>query len=346
MLPLKLEDLTTEWLTQALCRHTSGARVAAIREQTVIGGTTTKILFDLVYEGTPASLPQSICIKGGFDEALRPLVGDAYLAEANFFEHIAPTLEVPMPRCWFAAADAERRQGIVILDNLAKAGAYFGDPTQPWAVDRVAAGLEVQAQWHAQTWGATLKRYPVLHPGSWVRVPAAQLFGEANWARAFDDRTHAARIPPAWQSRARVSAAFDAMWGRDDHEGTPCMIHGDPHIGNTFVDAAGQPGFLDWQSASIAPAMDDVAYFLVGALSVADRRAHERQLFNHYLDALQARLGQVLDRDAVWLDYRRHCLHGFIWAVVPPQMQSPACVTAMTERYVAAVVDHDVLALI
>src|SRR5699024_4532041 len=102
---------------------------------------------------------------------------------------------------------------------------------------------------------------------------------------------------------------------------------------------------LDWQSGSIAPAMDDVAYFLVGALNVADRRANERVLLTHYLDIFEAQHGEKLDRDAAWLDYRRHCLHGFIWAVVPPQMQTPECVAAMTDRFVAALEDHQVLSL-
>ena len=67
----------------------------------------------------------------------------------------------------------------------------------------------------------------------------------------------------------------------------PALSHGDPHIGNTYLDA-GRPAFLDWQGVCIAPPMDDVAYFIGGALSVADRRTHERDLLKLYLSAAAA----------------------------------------------------------
>ena len=347
-LPLTIDGINERWLSAALSERGPKIEVEAIERCTVIPGTTTKLLLRLRYAGSSAvdAPPTTLCLKGGFDEALRPLVGDAYIAEANFFRELAPALRIEQPRCWFAGADVASRQGIVILDDLAAAGATFGDPTRPWTVDLVAAGLELQADWHARTWGATTERYPLLHPGSWIRLPAEQLFGEANWERAFSDAEHAAKVPRELQSRERIRDAFQSMWQRDDRKGLPCMIHGDPHIGNTFVDAHGKPGFLDWQSGSIAPAMDDVAYFLVGSLSIADRRASERALFEHYLEALETRLGQSLDRDAFWTDYRSHCMHGFIWTVVPPQMQSADCVAAMTERFVAGIIDHDVLSLL
>jgi hypothetical protein len=82
-----------------------------------------------------------------------------------------------------------------------------------------------------------------------------------------------------------------------------------------------------------------------GALTVDDRRASERELLTEYLGALAAAGGPTLqlDVDGVWTEYRRHHLHGFLWAVTPPVMQSPENVAAMTARYVAALEDHDSL---
>lgn len=345
-LPFKIEDIDAAWLSEALSIQTPGTQVTDMEVTRVIPGTTTKILLRVQYAGGPRAdgPPEALCVKGGFDDALRPLVGEAYIAEANFFNYVAPQLKAPLPRCWFAGADEKRLQGVVILDDLNALGATFGDPTKVWTVDQVAQGLEQQARWHAQTWGETPERFPWLHVGSWVRNPAKHLLGEGNWQRAFSDGAKVQHIPAALQNRERVERAFQTMWSDDDARGIPCLNHCDPHIGNTYFDAAGKPGFLDWQSASLAPAMDDVSYFLSGALSTPDRRANERHLLAHYVDALGSHLGSTVDFDAMWLDYRRHCMHGFIWAVVPPDMQQPENVGAMTARHVAAIEDLDTLA--
>ena len=52
------------------------------------------------------------------------------------------------------------------------------------------------------------------------------------------------------------------------------VMHGDPHVGNTFYERDGRPGFLDWQTTMIGPSTHDVVYFIVGAMTVEDRRAH------------------------------------------------------------------------
>ena len=65
------------------------------------------------------------------------------------------------------------------------------------------------------------------------------------------------------------------------------MIHGDPHIGNLFDDH-GRTGFLDWGIINVGAPMRDAGYFLTMAMAIEDRRAHERDLLRHYLDARAA----------------------------------------------------------
>lgn len=103
----------------------------------------------------------------------------------------------------------------------------------------------------------------------------------------------------------------------------------------------GTPSSLTGPPPSRCPWSYDVAYFLVGALSVNDRKKHDRELVNGYLDALEALGGPALDRPEAWKDYQRHTLHGLIWATLPPTWISAEQVQAMTERYVSAIVDHD-----
>ena len=64
------------------------------------------------------------------------------------------------------------------------------------------------------------------------------------------------------------------------------LLHGDPHIGNTYVLPSDEVGFLDWQVARRGNWSLDLGYFLQGALTVEDRRRSERDLLEEYRDSL------------------------------------------------------------
>src|SRR5437588_24472 len=61
---------------------------------------------------------------------------------------------------------------------------------------------------------------------------------------------------------------------------------------------------------------------------------------------LAANGGPDLDVDEQWASYRRHCLHGLLWSVTPAWMQPAGRCRAMTERYVAAIEDHDSIGML
>jgi hypothetical protein len=326
--------------------------VAGLAVETIIWGTATKVLVRAAYDtensGADAGAgvgadgpPVALCVKGGFDPALRGLaMASAYRREAAFYGRIAPDIAVPMPRCWYAGANLEQGQGIVLLDDLAAAGARFGEPTRPWTADQVNAGLHILARLHAATWDC-FGRYPWLPRTSPVQEVGQVLLGSEYWDQHFA-ADHAPPLPAQLLDRPRMLAALNALWALD-REQAASVSHGDPHIGNTYFAADGRPGFLDWQGMCAAPAMDDVSYFVSGALPVAQRRAHERALVEDYLAALAGYGGPAYGFDEAWLSYRQHQLHGFLWAVTGPHMQPAERVAAMTERHVAAIVDHQSL---
>ena len=55
-------------------------------------------------------------------------------------------------------------------------------------------------------------------------------------------------------------------------EAPQTLLHGDPHIGNTYVLPDDTVGFLDWQMARSGNFALDLGYFLQGALTIEDRR--------------------------------------------------------------------------
>lgn len=342
-LPMTVTEVTPAWLESALRRNHPTVRVEDVEIIEQIQGTSSKIRINASYADppTPATPPAALCIKGGFDDDLRSFnTTGLYRLEADFFRHLAPGLAVRKPRAWFAESSTD--QGIVIMDDLVATGCTFWSPVEAWSVDQVAAALESLASMHAATWGMGGEQHPWLTHGS----PAVQgmipaLFGDANWQDMLA-RPDVRHVPDEQRDRPRMLRGFEAVW-RHDLQGVPCVVHWDPHIGNTYLDAQGRPGFADWQCVCRTSCFHDVGYFVGGALTFEDRRRTERDLLGHYLDALAAHGVSGPGWDEAWLDYRRYQLYGFLWVLCSPLMQPVDIIAAMTERHAAAIADHDPL---
>jgi Phosphotransferase enzyme family len=348
-LPRTVEGITLRWLNEALRSRHPGITVRAMRITNIIWGTSTKVLVELDYAGDGAAdgIAHQLCIKGEFDEKLRQsltgVVTTGTQIEADFYNDLAPRLGVPVARYWYAGS--EPGMGILILDNLSALDYRFGTPTEPWTPELVAKALDILAVLHATTWGKSFPEVPWLVAGSEVlRGYTEFLQSEAHWKEQFA-RPGAFQLHPYLADRERSLAGLRAMW-RYDTTHAHCVVHGDAHLGNTCIDPGGNPFFIDWAAPCFNHWAIDVAYFVTGAMSVADRRHTERDLLAHYLDRLAAHGGPVLDRGEAWDDYRRHLIHGMNWGVLPPTMQSQENVHAMGERHGVAMVEHDTLRLL
>ncbi len=340
LLPRQVEDLTSDWLSQAL-----GVPVTTVTVTEVIWGTATKVRLSVTYEDGSSLAPRAICVKGALGDRFAGDLGDqsAYALEARFYSELAPKLSCGLPLSLFASVD-ERGQGIVILPDLALAGGRFGDPCFPFDVDQAAQALEMQAHWHAAMWANPAHALDALPQFSASRGAGVLLLSAPAWDAHFALGTSPV-LPAALQDRQRVADSFRSLWEFEDRD-VKTLVHGDAHVGNTYIDRDGRVSFLDWQGVCAGALSLDVAYFIVGSLTVGDRQANERSLLAHYRTALGAGGGPDLDADDQWLAFRRHCLHGLLWAVTPSWMQTVERCQAMTERYVAAIEDHDSLDLL
>ncbi len=344
-LPIIVEEVTPAWFTKILGRPVQTAELVE-----PIHGTASKLLYKLTYEdaGDAATLPTHVCVKGGFNPALvklHPSLNAVYRREAEFFYHIAPTVSMRLPPVWYAGSDTVTGQGIVVLDDLKAKQHEFGNPVEAWPVERVRTGVEELAILHAKTWGAKPEDYPWLKEGLSLREVILSLMIPTEWEKRFFDEAAKPPVPDHMTDRDRMVRAFKTLWATTNPAHL-CVAHGDAHIGNTFITPAGEPGFLDWQGLHFNSFLHDVTYFVVGTLTVEDRRANEVELFEHYLAKLHEAGGPKLEKEAVWNDYRKHHLHGFAWALTPPMMQPKDRVDTMSARHCAAIVDHGSLELL
>ncbi|KAI0837443.1 kinase-like domain-containing protein [Hypoxylon sp. FL0890] len=349
-LPSLPEHVTASWLSSVL-----GQKVKSIElTKSILNASAGKLFITITYDdGNGGSAertedtkkPTKVCIKGGFNPVFiaryPDILIELYKHEADFFKRVSPNLtHIDLPSSYWAGNNAT--QGLVIMDDLEALGAEFGEPLTAWPVDRVLSGVEQLAGLHAGTWGIQASDYPWANSDFYDTILLAL-------ATRWDDLIHGPHRPPIpdiLKDEKRVKAALKKHFASKNPR-FRCLVHGDPHIGNTYL-INGAPRFLDWQSIQVGSAFHDVAYFISGSLTVEDRRAHEMRILDHYLNALSRFGGPSLssrDED-VLVEYRKYMLAGYNWILAPYELQSEARVRTMCERHCAALVDHKTVELI
>jgi hypothetical protein len=341
-LPMRIEDITAEWLTSALSSNYAGTVVTDVHVGTVIAGTATKVRLMLAYSaaGHHHRLPPTMWIKGGlirhdysYDKS--------FVQEAKFFGTWGKQLEINIPRPFWSDWE-DGVQGLVLLEDLAARNVTFGRATSPISIDQQAQALALQARMHARWWESAELKKLINFSNAWEAAGdiVMQMLRPEYFEACINHRRCAAYSGP-YRDRERVLAGLRAQWARG-REVPQAFCHGDAHLGNMFFEPDGMPGYLDWQSWQEGPYMHDVAYSIIGNLEVQDRRHAEKDLLAGYLAGLKSHgVENPPSFEDAWNAYRRHAMHGFMWPFTPEEMQPLDIVTAEGDRFGVAVVDLD-----
>ncbi len=127
------------------------------------------------------------------------------------------------------------------------------------------------------------------------------------------------------------------------------MIHGEPRVDNIFFEEEGgvatRACLIDLQQVGIGDPQRDIAYFLSGSLSPADRRACERELVAAHAAAIRV-VDPSYEADRAWADYRANAVAGLIYtvaavSVIVPSADTIALIDALLDRNLATVRDLD-----
>ncbi|SCW53313.1 Ecdysteroid kinase [Sphingobium faniae] len=356
--PVSIASVDEGWVRNALESRFPDIVLRKITRERVIGGTATKILFSLETESRDgvASLPDRICVKGLFDENIRAYfkseaqgsdwdVATLFVMEVSFYRDMPDRLGIPLPECLLAIENG--KDGVLILEDLSARDVVFCDARTPWSAGQAARMLRVFARMHAKTWGWKPGALPWIELGS---RPARESLPALMSGDRFDELLARPQIrsfiPAGYGDRERLLRGLRNLWAQDDRSEWLALGHGDAHVGQTYIEPDGSCAMLDWQTAAIMPWSKDVAYFLGGALTVPDRREHERELLEYYLQQLTAEGGPVLDRAAAWDEYRAQMLQGVVWPFITEQLHLIEVISAMSERFLTAMGDLDPLAVI
>jgi hypothetical protein len=338
-LPLQLEAITAEWLSQALAFRHPGVAVTSLHVGEVRWGTATKVrlLLDYNQEGHRRRLAPTMILKGGFGgHELAAASASLYAGEVEFYRHVADRIPADTPVCYFAARNPDTGQALILLRDLLAENVTFaraGDTVSP---EVAAATLALQARFHAASWQRPDFEDVPLYPGD-LRALLLQVLQDDYWSACLR-KPRAKSVPEGFRRAARMRHGIEMLW-TVGAQPPSCYIHGDAHLGNLYFRRDGSPGYVDWQMSGRGHWAHDVTYFLVGALAPTDRRRHERDLLRHYLRCLAGHGVPAPSFDEAWLDYRRHAVHGLFWVANADGMHPEETNVAMVERFSTAVSD-------
>ncbi len=294
-LPVDASGLTPAWLSAVL-----GAEVVDATVLDYASATNQRMRIDLTYAATRTG-PTSLFVKlPPLDPAHREMIGATGMGEreARFYADVAPSLELRVPRAYYAAF-ADDGNFALLLEDLAAGGCAFSDGAWGVTADAAAGALEELARFHARFEDPAVRS--AVAP--WLAAPqpyrgdfAAQLM------RAVLDE-HGDALTPAYLAAGELyikhHARLDELW----NAGPQTYIHGDTHIGNVFLDR-GRVGFFDWGLSRVSTALRDVSYFLTMAVDPGERRKSESDLLRLYLTALRAAGGADIAFDEAWSLHR------------------------------------------
>ena len=314
-LPVDLAAVDAGWLQSVLRHRYPGIVIATMEVVEVIQGHTTKVRVAITGPD-PAVLPGRLCLKSNWSGS--PLSGEANVNEARFYKDLCEGLALPAPPCFYADwdDDAQGKQGLLVLEDMDDWGGRFGTSAEPITIPEAMRGVAALATLHAGTWGDRR-----LDEAGWLqRAMAPDHAGDDYWAMMLEHYTHVNRLPervamfPAWfaDDPQKLREAWLRLCAHDLADPTPlCLVHGDAHLGNSYGLADGGRLFLDWQIVRKGHGWRDYSYFAAGSITIADRRAAERDLLRHYLDVLGEH-GVVIAFDDAWREYRRWIVWGLV----------------------------------
>ena len=345
--PDSLEQaLSPQWLTAALQPRFPGIDIRAVVPGPVVDRISTNARFTIECAGdVPEGLSPALCVKGYFNEIGRQ-ARNIGAPEAYFYREVAATTGVRTLRSVYADVDPETQHGVVITEDVVSRGGTFLDGNSPYTADQTAETLAELARLHAATWAE-----PRYADAAWLRPRlgrALEVWGQpktiAMIARNFEG-PNGQRVPAEVRDAVRLVQAYHRFivpTGAELAAKPWCVIHGDAHVGNVFLDAAQIPSMLDWQLVQRGTWSLDVGYHLASTLTVEERRRTERDLLRHYLDCLTAQGITPPSWDEAWRAIGLGMVHGFFLWGITTKVQ-PDVIATLLHRIGTAVADHDAL---
>lgn len=352
--PMRAKDIKKSWLQKQLASGFAGAELLST---SLIGGdfgTTDRQRLGLEWNeiGKRAGLPSVVFVKSTPKTASsRLMVGPLKMAsnEVQFYRTARHFLGDEAPKVYASNIGLGARF-LLVLEDLSERGCQTFSLADEAPLSHLRGMMIALASLHAAFWEspkldnelAWLDRERS-RPGFKMMMAVHRRFRQ----RFINGKELAAK---------EVCQLADVLTEYEDEvisfreQGPHTLVHGDTHLGNTYILNDGRSGLLDWQIAHRGQGLREVAYFMGTGAPIELRRQHEKDLLALYIETLREK-GVVidLDLDEAFDIYRFWLAYG--WDAVQltrnwEGLQSRESMDRSWERINAAVEDLDVAAAV
>jgi hypothetical protein len=309
--PCWVDQIDADWLTSVFAAKAPAARILSIEDRGGTSGTTDRRSLAVTWNpaGVDAGLPTRLFVKGTSRSAKnRAMVAALSMAlqEVRFYEQVRPHLGDIAPRAYSMRAGHGARF-LLVLEDLTESGAIPVTAEEHLTIEHARGVIDALAQLHAKFWRSPrLERDLAWAPSMVDRAGFALLAGQFRRVRRrFLAEAEQRQVSPRARRMLGILNEHDRELYRSWSDGPQTLVHGDPHMGNTYALPDGRAGLLDWQVVFRTRGVRELSYSLVPGLDTELRRTHERGLLQRYLEGL--REGGVQDPpslDEAWADYR------------------------------------------
>lgn len=355
-IPADVDGLTPEFLTHVVRAVHPGVTVTGFelvehkRYGEVMVSTSDRLKMRLDYApGTPDDLPRQVAVK--MKRSIDDVLGELYQNEVDFYVRVWPDLDIEAPQVVGGVCDKDTALYYLLLEDLSLRGATFPSAVRDNSLDDARAVLDQMARLHATFWESPRLDTDLAWYQRHTRGSLAQRMDQSLPVTISGD---IAVNPFKRELVESLGADVATMHGYyralQRHQATlpQTLLHGDGHIGNSYLLPDGSAGLLDFQLTAIGHWAHDVNYLIVTTLDVEERRREERHLIAYYLERLAAHgVSDGPNIDAAFLEYRRALLWSFYvgWLTTPVANYGEALNRANLIRTGAAIADHQVFTL-
>jgi aminoglycoside/choline kinase family phosphotransferase len=314
-----VDDIAADWLTDAL--HQTGCldegRVTSFGTELMsVGQLGLVARLTLSYDGAGPDVPPTAMVKLPSNDAGSRAVGVAlgvYESEVRFYQEIAPTVGIRVPRLYWADIESSTGRFTLLLEDLSGAGTP-GDMIAGGTPDQAARALDALVDLQAPRWSD-----PALREKVWLAHPSRNqdFFAAVEPALPLFLERFADRLDSKDVEFVEQVVPYANAWAAQMTAGPTVVLHGDYRMDNILFpdDPAAPVAVFDWQATRLGPPLVDVGVYLGGCLSLEDRRCHERELLSQYHDGLLSRGLTGLSFNDVWESYRWCVFYGLMLSV-------------------------------
>lgn len=321
--------------------------------------TSSRATARLTYGDASPELPRDIILKLSFDprvdgtDAWFCNLTGLFANEVDFYNRIRPELAIEAPLSLGGHFDPQSERYMLAMEDVTKRGARFPSNQDDISLAHVKQIIAAVARLHSQFWQSDRfdgdLSWVETHLEGRVEAHMRSVIPERGIASELEQHKFKREILERLGTRERE--LFAGMCANKLHQSKlpQTLLHGDLHIGNTYLMPDGTVGLHDWQLCVKGFALHDVTYIINTALSVSQRRTHERAMLEHYRDCLIANgVTSPPDMDMLWLEHRRAALWTLYigWLTCPPLSYGWDTLAVALLRVSTAVEDHETLALV